>query len=90
MIPLNMGARPLLAQRRAWIGAPEPAPKAFIDSPMVSFLTDMIAAVPAGIIAWEFQKAGSKWSNFFWGITVAAGMKGMIDLSRIQQKQERA
>jgi len=61
-------------------------PKAFIDSAMVSFITDLAAAVPAGILAYTYMRAKSGWSNFFWVIAGLAGFKAMIDLSRIRQK----
>lgn len=63
-----------------------PTSKAFIDSAMVSFITDLAAAVPAGILAYSFMKAKSGWSNFFWVVAGLAGFKALVDLSRIRQK----
>jgi hypothetical protein len=60
--------------------------KAFIDSAMVSFITDMAAAVPAGILAYTYMRAKSGWSNFFWVVAGLASFKALIDLSRIRQK----
>jgi hypothetical protein len=89
MIPYNVVPAPrlLVIPRRPRMGVVEgERPKAFIDSPIVAFVTDLAAAIPSGLIAFTYQKAGSKWSNFFWGVTVAASLKALIDLSRIQQR----
>lgn len=84
--PYTSVSAPLIP-RRPKMGEPSsPASAALIDSAMVSFITDLAAAVPSGIIAYTFMKAGSKWSNFFWVLMGLAGFKAMVDLSRIRQK----
>jgi hypothetical protein len=87
-LPYTSNSAPLIP-RRPGMGDSADASgnsKAFIDSAMVSFITDLAAAVPAGILAYTYGKAKSGWSNFFWVIAGLAGFKAMIDLSRIRQK----
>ena len=80
-------AAPLIPRRPNSMGNTDTSgtSKAFIDSAMVSFITDLAAAVPAGILAYTYMRAKSGWSNFFWVIAGLASFKALIDLSRIRQ-----
>jgi hypothetical protein len=63
-------------------------PTPFIDSALVSFMTDVAAAIPTGILAVTFTKAGwTKTGIALWLVTGFATVKGIYDLSRVQTRR---
>jgi hypothetical protein len=59
----------------------------FIDSALVSFVTDMAAAVPAGILAATFVKAGwIKTGVALWLVSGFAAIKGLHDISQVRTR----
>jgi hypothetical protein len=89
---------PALPLRPAMGYDTDPKP-AFIDSALVSLLTDLGAAIPLGLLGLSYHKASKKesvspsmvhtyrsWSAFFWAASGAASFKVLIDLSRIRTR----
>ena len=62
-----------------------PVKPAFIDSPLIQFLTDAAAAVSMGMLGASFGKAHSRWSTVFWVASGLAGFKGLYDLSKLNR-----
>ncbi len=62
-----------------------PARPAFIDSPVVQFVTDTTAAISTGILGYTFGKTGSRWSTVFWMLTAVTGFKAFYDLSKLNR-----
>jgi hypothetical protein len=81
--------RPVQMPRRPEMSEAGAAPAAFIDSPVMSLVTDFALALPAGILAVTYGGIGSKWGSFFWGVTALATFKGLYDLSEVAGKGQR-
>jgi len=54
----------------------------FVDSSLLSIMTDFTAAAASAYVAYGFGKADNKWSTFFWVISAMSGVKLLHDLSR--------
>jgi len=54
----------------------------FMESPMLSIMTDFTAAAASAYVAYGFGKADNKWSTFFWVISAMSGVKLLHDLGR--------
>lgn len=66
--------------------APAAPPRpAFIDSPVVQFVTDTTLAVSSGMLGYAFGKENSRWSTFFWAVSAIAGFKAIFDGSRLNR-----
>lgn len=54
----------------------------FVDSPLLSVMTDFTAAAASAYVAYGFGQYGNKWSTFFWVISAMSSVKLLHDLSR--------
>lgn len=57
-------------------------PVPFIDSPELAAMLDLTASAASAYLAFGLQKAGNKWSTFWWIASAATGIKLLHDLSR--------
>lgn len=62
-----------------------PVRPAFIDSPVVQFVTDLAASISTAMLGHSFGKANSRWSTVFWAASAVTGAKGLYDLSRLNR-----
>lgn len=65
--------------------APVTQRPAFIDSPLVQFLTDITASVGSGMLGYAFGKENSRWSTVFWVISGITGFKALFDGVRLNR-----
>lgn len=97
-VPLAVARGPALGYRRLGQQPPTPAPApapapaqadrepvSFIDSPFANLVVDALGMTAAGIIGHTLGKAKMhRWSVFFWVLAGVMGVKGAIDLARMQ------
>ncbi len=58
----------------------------FIDSPVMSLMADVAGSVATGTLGHTFGKAKlHRWSVFFWVLSGMLGLKGAMDLARLQR-----
>jgi hypothetical protein len=71
---------PAMATRQRALG--QGGVETFVDSPLLSVMTDFTAAAGSAYVAYGFGKADNKWSTFFWVISAMSAVKLLHDLSR--------
>lgn len=54
-----------------------------LDSPLLSFTTDVVASGASAFLAYGLGKANSGWATFWWIASAAAGIKALHDLARL-------
>ena len=54
----------------------------FMDSSLLSIMTDFTAAAASAYVAYGFSTSGNKASTFFWVISAMSSVKLLHDLSR--------
>lgn len=80
----SIGQTPLPMAPAAAPAATPPRP-AFIDSPLVQFVTDATAAVASGMLGYAFGRENSRWSTVFWSLSAVATFKLLFDGNRLNR-----